>query len=35
MTLPEWRVEPGLTDYAFALAEMEARAEAIHTDTAS
>jgi len=33
MTLPEWRVEPGLTDYAFALAEMEARAEAIYAGT--
>ena len=35
MTLPEWRVEPGFTDYAAALAEMEARAEAIHAGNAS
>lgn len=29
MTDPEWRIEPGLTDYAFALDAMEARVEAI------
>ncbi len=27
---PEWTVSPGLTDYAAALADMEARAAAIH-----
>jgi len=31
-TSPEWVVSPGLTDYAEALADMEARAAAIHTD---
>jgi lipoyl(octanoyl) transferase len=31
----EWRVTPGLTDYAEALAEMEARAAAIRAGTAS
>jgi len=31
----EWRVTPGLTDYARALAEMEARAAAIREGTAS
>jgi len=31
----EWRVSPGLTDYAQALAEMEARATAIRDGTAS
>jgi len=31
---PEWRVEPGLVDYPRAVAEMEARAEAIHAGTA-
>ncbi|MEQ8393624.1 lipoyl(octanoyl) transferase LipB [Thalassobaculum sp.] len=31
---PEWRVEPGLLDYDRAVAEMEARAEAIHAGTA-
>jgi lipoyl(octanoyl) transferase len=31
----EWRVSPGLTDYAQALAEMEARAAAIREGTAS
>jgi len=30
----EWRVEPGLTDYAAALAAMEARADAIRAGTA-
>jgi lipoyl(octanoyl) transferase len=30
----EWRVSPGLTDYAQALAEMEARATAIRAGTA-
>jgi lipoyl(octanoyl) transferase len=30
----EWRVSPGLTEYAQALAEMEARATAIREDTA-
>lgn len=30
----EWRVSPGLTDYAVALAEMEARAAAIRDGTA-
>jgi lipoyl(octanoyl) transferase len=30
----EWRVEPGLTDYATALATMEARADAIRAGTA-
>jgi lipoyl(octanoyl) transferase len=30
----EWRVTPGLTDYAAALAEMEARAAAIRAGTA-
>jgi lipoyl(octanoyl) transferase len=38
MTAPaneiEWRVSPGLTDYAEALAEMEARAAAIREGTA-
>lgn len=29
---PEWTVSPGLTDYAAALADMEARAAAIHSD---
>jgi lipoyl(octanoyl) transferase len=32
---PEWRVEPGLVDYATALAAMEARAEAIREGGAS
>lgn len=27
---PQWTISPGLTDYALALAEMEARAAAIH-----
>ncbi len=31
----EWRVSPGLTDYADALAEMETRAAAIRAGTAS
>jgi len=31
----EWRVSPGLTDYAQALAEMEARAAAIREGTAA
>jgi lipoyl(octanoyl) transferase len=31
----EWRVSPGLTDYAVALAEMEARAAAIRDGSAS
>src|SRR3546814_4402866 len=31
---PEWRVEPGLLDYPRAVAEMEARAEAIHAGDA-
>ena len=31
---PEWRVEPGLTDYAHALATMDARAAAIRAGTA-
>lgn len=30
----EWRIEPGLTDYATALGVMEARAEAIRAGTA-
>lgn len=38
MTAPpdqiEWRISPGLTDYAYALAEMEARAAAIREGTA-
>jgi lipoyl(octanoyl) transferase len=33
--LPEWRVEPGLLDYAAAVAAMEARAAAIRDGTAS
>lgn len=32
---PEWQVSPGLTPYAFALADMEARAEAIRSGTAA
>lgn len=32
--MPEWRVEPGLTDYADAVAAMEARAAAIRSGTA-
>lgn len=32
--LPEWRVEPGLTDYDAAVAAMEARAAAIRDDSA-
>lgn len=28
---PEWTISPGLTDYAVALTDMEARAAAIHT----
>ena len=31
----EWQVAPGLTDYAAAVADMEARAEAIRAGTAS
>jgi lipoyl(octanoyl) transferase len=31
----EWQVSPGLTDYAAAVAEMEARAEAIRAGTAA
>lgn len=31
----EWRIEPGLTDYATALAAMEARAAAIRNEAAS
>lgn len=31
---PEWRIEPGLTDYATALDAMEARVEAIRTGEA-
>ena len=31
---PEWRIEPGLTDYAHALATMDARAAAIRAGTA-
>ena len=34
MTDPEWRIEPGLTDYATALEAMEARVEAIRAGTA-
>lgn len=34
MTDPEWRIEPGFTDYATALEAMEARVEAIRTGTA-
>jgi lipoyl(octanoyl) transferase len=34
MTDPEWRIEPGLTDYANALEAMEARVEAIRTGAA-
>jgi lipoyl(octanoyl) transferase len=34
MTDPEWRIEPGLTDYATALEAMEARVEAIRTGAA-
>ncbi|NCP11334.1 MAG: lipoyl(octanoyl) transferase LipB [Sphingomonadales bacterium] len=33
-SLPEWTVTPGLTSYPEALAEMEARAAAIHAGTA-
>lgn len=32
---PEWRIEPGLTDYAAALAAMEARVAAIRDGTAA
>lgn len=32
---PEWTVSPGLTDYPVALADMEARAAAIHAGVAS
>ncbi|MDK2761076.1 MAG: lipoyl(octanoyl) transferase LipB [Sphingopyxis sp.] len=32
---PEWIISPGLTDYGAALADMEARAAAIHMGTAS
>jgi len=35
MTDPEWRAEPGLTDYAEALAAMEARVAAIRDGTAA
>ena len=35
MTTPEWRVEPGLTDYGSALEAMEARVEAIRLGEAS
>ncbi|KAB2851965.1 MAG: lipoate-protein ligase B, partial [Sphingopyxis terrae] len=31
---PEWTVSPGLVDYPAALADMEARAAAIHAGTA-
>ena len=31
---PEWIISPGLTDYATALADMEARAAAIHAGEA-
>lgn len=34
MTEPEWRVEPGLTDYAEALAAMDARVAAIRDGSA-
>ena len=34
-TGPEWVVSPGLTDYATALADMEARAAAIHENRAA
>lgn len=34
MTDPDWRIEPGLTDYPSAVAAMEARAEAIRAGTA-
>ncbi|MDO9489612.1 MAG: lipoyl(octanoyl) transferase LipB [Sphingomonadaceae bacterium] len=34
MTLPEWRIEPGLTDYAEALAAMETRVAAIRDGSA-
>jgi lipoyl(octanoyl) transferase len=34
MTVPEWRIEPGLTDYAAALAAMEARVAAIRDGAA-
>lgn len=34
MTDPEWRIEPGLTDYPSAVAAMEARAEAIRGGSA-
>ena len=34
LAAPEWRVEPGLTDYAHALATMDARAAAIRAGTA-
>jgi len=30
---PEWKLSPGLTDYAEALNDMETRAAAIHADT--
>ena len=33
LAAPEWIVSPGLTDYAGALADMEARAAAIHAGT--
>ena len=33
-TAPEWRISAGLVDYPTALAEMEARAAAIHAGTA-
>lgn len=32
--IPEWRIEPGLVDYAGAVAAMEARVEAIRAGTA-
>lgn len=35
MTEPEWRVEPGLTDYAEALAAMETRVAAIRDGAAA
>lgn len=35
LSLPEWRVEPGLLDYPAAVAAMEARADAIRAGTAT
>lgn len=35
MDMPEWRIEPGLTDYAAALAAMEQHVEAIRQEGAA